>query len=95
MVTAKVCAGQGTWMKRPIFSVLFSHPLEGIEVLDLSGILQSKCVVSKMRNRPDAALPGDEVLPGFPPVPMPSAQTNPTPVTDYRRVKSLMLPVEV
>ncbi len=63
---SKVCAGQGHLDEAAhFFQFFFLNPLEGIEVLDLSGDLAIEVRGIEMRNRPDAALPGDEVLPAF------------------------------
>ncbi len=47
------------------FQFFFLNPLEGIEVLDLAGDFAVEARGIKMRDRANAALPGQEVFPGF------------------------------
>ena len=47
------------------FQFFFLDPPEGIEVFDFAGDLAVEAGGVELRDRADAALPGDEVFPGF------------------------------
>src|SRR6267154_2873869 len=73
-------------MNRPIFfSSFFSIHWKGSKFLTSPAILQSKSAVSKCVMRPMPLLPATRFF-QLSSVPIPSAQTNPTPVTTTRRV---------
>src|SRR6267154_1983017 len=84
--TAKSAPARATWMKRPIFfSSFFSIHWKGSKFFTSPAILQSKCVVSKCVIGPTPLTPATRFF-QLSSVPLPSAQTSPTPVTTTRRV---------
>src|ERR1700682_897739 len=92
---AKSAAASATWINRPIFfSSFFSIHRNGSKFLISPAILQSNPVVSNWVMVPTPLCPATRFF-QLSSVPMPSAQTNPTPVTTTRRVNSSMLPDEV
>src|SRR5579859_4713631 len=86
MRTAKSAPASATWMKRPIFfSSFFSIQRKGSKLLISPAMRQSKPVVSKLVMVATPLTPARRFS-QLSSVPMPSAQTNPTPVTTTRRV---------
>src|SRR6266478_6509773 len=84
--TAKSAAANATWIKRPIFfSSFFSIHRKGSKCLISPAILQSNPLVSNWVISPMPLCPARRFF-HVSSVPMPSAQTNPTPVTTTRRV---------
>src|ERR1700687_2363477 len=84
--TAKSAPARATWMKRPIFlSSFFSIQRKGSKFLISPAMRQSKPVVSKLVMVATPLTPARRFV-QLSSVPMPSAQTNPTPVTTTRRV---------
>src|ERR1700738_4472076 len=84
--TAKSAPASATWMKRPIFlRSFFSLQRKGSKFLISPAMRQSKPVVSKLVMVATPLTPARRFF-QLSSVPMPSAQTNPTPVTTTRRV---------
>src|SRR5882762_1352308 len=84
--TAKSAPASATWMNRPIFfSTFFSIHWKGSKPLISPPMRQSKPVVSKLVIVATPLTPARRFF-QLSSVPMPSAQTNPTPVTTTRRV---------
>src|SRR6266852_5662834 len=86
MRTAKSAPASATWMNRPIFfSSFFSIHWKGSKPLISPPMRQSKPVVSKLVIVDTPLTPARRFF-QLSSVPMPSAQTSPTPVTTTRRV---------
>src|SRR6266404_6339462 len=86
MRTAKSAPASATWMNRPIFfSSFFSIHWKGSKPLISPPMRQSKPVVSKLVIVATPLTPARRFF-QLSSVPMPSAQTSPTPVTTTRRV---------
>src|SRR6266852_8495783 len=93
MRTAKSAPASATWMNRPIFfSSFFSIHRKGSKPLILPPIRQSKPVVSKLVMVATPLTPARRFF-QLSSVPMPSAQTSPTPVTTTRRVNDSCSPM--
>src|SRR5258708_17945053 len=91
--TAKSAAASATWMKRPIFfSSFFSIHRNGSKFLISPAILQSKPLVSNCVMGPMPLCPARRFF-QLSSVPMPSAQTSPTPVTTTRRANDSCSPM--
>src|SRR6516225_12038298 len=87
--TAKSAPARAIWMNRPIFLIsFFSIHWNGSKFFTSPAIWQSNPVVSKCVMRSTPLFPATRFS-QLSSVPMPSAQTNPTPVTTTRRVNSL------
>src|SRR5713101_3625223 len=86
MRTAKSAPASAIWMKRPIFfSSFFSIHWKGSKFLTSPAMRQSKPVASKLVIVAIPLTPARRFF-QLSSVPMPSAQTKPTPVTSTRRV---------
>src|SRR5438270_12292110 len=84
--TAKSAPASATWMNRPIFfSSFFSIHWKGSKPLISPAMRQSNPVVSKLVMQETPLTPARRFF-QLSSVPMPSAQTSPTPVTTTRRV---------
>src|SRR5438270_4161686 len=84
--TAKSAPASATWMNRPIFfSSFFSIHRKGSKPLISPPMRQSNPVVSKLVMHATPLTPARRFF-QLSSVPMPSAQTSPTPVTTTRRV---------
>src|SRR5205814_109441 len=93
MRTAKSAPASATWMKRPIFfSSFFSIHWKGSKFFTSPAMRQSKPVVSKLVMLVMPLTPARRFF-QLSSVPMPSAQTSPTPVTTTRRVKDSCSPI--
>src|SRR6267143_1210110 len=87
MRTAKSAPASATWMNRPIFfSSFFSIHRNGSKFFTSPAMRQSKPAVSKLVMQATPLTPARRFF-QLSSVPMPSAQTSPTPVTTTRRVK--------
>src|ERR1700758_2647243 len=87
MRTAKSAPASATWINRPIFfSSFFSIHWKGSKFFTSPPMRQSKPVVSKLVMQATPLTPARRFF-QLSSVPMPSAQTSPTPVTTTRRVK--------
>src|SRR5258708_35811567 len=88
MGPAKSAPASATWMNRPIsFSSFFSIHWKGSKFFTSPAMRQSKPVASKLVMVSTPLTPARRFF-QLSSVPMPSAQTNPTPVTTTRRVNS-------
>src|SRR5258708_35904892 len=86
MRTAKSAPARATWMNRPIFfSSFFSIHWKGSKFFTSPAMRQSNPVASKLVMVSTPLTPARRFF-QLSSVPMPSAQTNPTPVTTTRRV---------
>src|SRR4030088_2665966 len=86
MRTAKSAPARATWMNRPIFfSSFFSIHWKGSKFFTSPPMRQSKPVASKLVMVATPLTPARRFF-QLSSVPMPSAQTSPTPVTTTRRV---------
>src|SRR6266436_7226402 len=84
--TAKSAPARATWMNRPIFfSSFFSIHWKGSKFFTSPPMRQSKPVVSKLVMQATPLTPARRFF-QLSSVPMPSAQTSPTPVTTTRPV---------
>src|ERR1700732_3887972 len=93
MRTAKSAPARATWMNRPIFfSSFFSIQRKGSKPLISPAMRQSKPVASKLVMVATPLTPARRFF-QLSSVPMPSAQTSPTPVTTTRRVKDSCSPI--
>src|ERR1700751_5299466 len=92
--TAKSAPASATWINRPIFfSSFFSIHWKGSKFFTSPPMRQSKPVVSKLVMHAIPLTPATRFF-QLSSVPMPSAQTSPTPVTTTRRVKDSCSPFE-
>src|SRR6202035_2434797 len=93
MRTAKSAPAKATWMNRPIFfSSFFSIHWKGSKFFTSPAMRQSKPVVSKLVMQATPLTPARRFF-QLSSVPVPSAQTSPTPVTTTRRVKDSCSPI--
>ncbi len=92
MRMAKSAAAMASWMKRPIFfSSFLGIQFSGIEIADFGGDAAIERGGVKLRDGADAALPASSFCQTCS-VPMPRAQTRPTPVTTTRRLNVRISP---
>src|SRR5579864_3885566 len=91
--TAKSAPARAIWMKRPIFfSSFFSIQRKGSKFFTSPAMRQSKPVASKLVMVVMPLTPATRFF-QLSSVPMPSAQTSPTPVTTTRRVNDSSSPM--
>src|ERR1700719_4381822 len=91
--TAKSAPARATWMRRSIFLIsFFSIQRKGSKFLISPAMRQSKPVASKLVIVAIPLTPARRFF-QLSSVPMPSAQTSPTPVTTTRRVKDSCSPI--